>query len=154
MNKKILIALLSVATLTAAKCNDGEIQDIAFDSPKCGPVTKGTISYFGYGDGKMLIVPITKVETGGVFVIGLDPRDNFKDATVTVTSTDSTWIGGSGTYNTALTVPALKRARFIEVGCVPPDSEEIGKDYKYMIEVHDTASGVKNILDPRVRVEQ
>jgi hypothetical protein len=153
MNKKILIALLSVATLTAAKCNDGEIQDIAYDSPKCGPVTKATISYFGYGDGKMLIVPITNVERGGVFVIGLDPGDNFKDATVTVTSTEATWISGSGTYNAALTVPAIRGARFIEVGCVPGD-EELDSEYKYVIEVHDTASGVKNILDPRVKVER
>jgi hypothetical protein len=153
MNKKILIALLSVATLTAAKCNDGEIQDIAYDSPKCGPVTKATISYFGYGDGKMLIVPITNVERGGVVVIGLDPRDNFKDATVTVTSTEATWIGGSGTYKTALRMPELKRVRFIEVGCVP-ENEDVGEEYKYMIEVVDTASGVKNILDPRMKVER
>jgi hypothetical protein len=152
MNKKMLIALLSMATLTAAKCNDGEIQGIAYDSPKCGPVTDATISYLGYGDGKMLIVPISRVARGGVFVMGLDPRDKFKDATVTVSSTDAAWIGGSGTYNTALTVPEIRRARFIEVACIPDDLELEDK-FKYEIEVHDTATGVRNILDPLIRVE-
>ena len=153
MNKKMLIALLSLATLTAAKCNDGEIQAIAYDSPACGPVTSATISYLGYGDGKMLIVPISRVARGGVFVMGLDPRKNFKDATVTVSSTDVPWINGSGTFNTALTVPEIRRARFIEVACIPDDLE-IGDKFKYEIEVQNTATGVTNVLDPLIRVEK
>jgi hypothetical protein len=43
----------------------------------------------------------------------------------------------------------------LEAGCAPPlEDDEEYKEYKYMIEVHNTASGVKNTLDPLVRVEE
>lgn len=157
MTKKILIAVLSVTMLTAAKCKDGEIQDITYNSPMCGQVTSVTISYLGYGDGKMMIVPITEVERGSVFVVGLLPRDEFKDATVTVSGAVGGWIGGSGTYDSALSVPAIRNARFIEAGCVPPTAT-VGDHYKYMVEIvkvfppADARDPVTNTLDPRAKV--
>lgn len=156
MTKKILIALLAMFMLTAAKCKDGEIRNISYDSPKCGNVSSVTVSYLSYGDGKMVIVPLTEVERGSVFVIGLLPRKKFTDATVTVSGEG--WIdGGSGTYDTALTVPEIRSVRFIEVGCVPSDAP-LGSDYKYMVEVEKAfpppRDTVKNILDPRARVVQ
>jgi hypothetical protein len=148
MKTKILIALLAVVTLTAAKCKDGEPQDLAFDSPKCGDVTGLTVSYFVYGEGEMAIVPLSQVRPDSVFVVGLEPLSGFRDAQVTVTGTGAgSWISGSNTYN-GLPIGAYPKEGMLEVGCVPNDP--LGTEYKYMIEV--TEGAVKNTLDPRAVV--
>lgn len=155
MNKKILIALLSLTMLTASKCKEGEPQDLVFTSPACGSVTGFTFAYLKYGDGLMSVLPVTRVREGRVFVILLDPKSGFRNADVTVSGTgDSSWIGGSGSYN-GLPSGTYPWDGMLEAGCapaLPPDVEH--KDYKYMIEVHDTTTGVKNTLDPLVRVEK
>ena len=152
MTKKILIALLAAFTLTAAKCEDGLPQDLTFDSPKCGNVTSFTVSYFRYGDGAMNIISLSEVREGAVFVIALDPRDNFKDAKVTVegVGTDASWIDGENNYN-ALPKDTYPKRGMLEVGCAPA-AEDPPKEYKYKITVENTATGVTNILDPRARV--
>ena len=96
MTKKILIALMATFMLTAAKCKDGIPQDLAFDSPKCGNVSSFTASYFRYGDGAMNIISLSEVREGAVFVIALDPKDNFGDAKVTVegVGAEASWIAG------------------------------------------------------------
>ena len=155
MNKKILIALLSLTMLTAAKC-EGVPQDLVFDSPLCEEeVTGFTFAYLKYGDGLMGVLPVTRVREGSVFVILLDPESGFRNADVTVSGdSESDWIDGSGSYN-GLPAGTYRWDGMLEAGCAPllPDELEL-KEYKYMIEVHDTASGVKNTLDPLVRVEQ
>lgn len=152
MTKKILMALMAMFMLTAAKCKDGVPQDLEFDSPLCGPVTSFTASYFRYGDGSMNILSLSKVKENAVFVIWLDPRDNFKDATVTVkgVGADANWIDGTNSYN-GLPKGAYPKKGMLEVGCAPP-AEEPRKEYKYMITVENTADGVTNTLDPRARV--
>ena len=152
MTKKILIALMAVFTLTAAKCKDGLPQDLAFDSPLCGPVTSFTVSYFNYGDGAMNIISLSDVREGAVFVIALDPNDNYGDATVTVegVGADASWIDGEDSYNN-LPKGVYPRKGMLEVGCAPA-AEDPPTEYKYMITVDNTAAGVKNMLDPRARV--
>ena len=155
MNKKILIAILAVTMLTASKCKEGDPQDLAFTSPKCGNVTGFTFAYLKYGDGIMGVLPVTRVREGRVFVVLLDPESGFRDANVTISGTgDANWINGSGSYN-GLPATTYPWKGMLEAGCAPalPDGVD-EKEYKYMIEVHDTASGVKNTLDPRVRVER
>lgn len=149
MIKKIVFALAATMMLTAARCNDGEPQDLTFDSPTCGEVEGFTVSYFAYGDGTMVILPISKVRENFVFVIGLDPMSDFRNASVTVTGTGAaaSWINGSGTYN-GLPSGAYPKKGLLEVGCVPNDP--IGTEYKFKIEVVEGA--VTNILDPRARV--
>jgi hypothetical protein len=149
MTKKILFALMAMMMLTAARCKDGVSQDLAFDSPKCGAVTRFTVSYFKYGDGTMVILPISEVKRGAVFVIGLDPISGFRNANVTVTGTSdgAGWINGTGSYS-GLPKGAYPKDGLLEVGCVPNDP--IGTDYKYKIEVVE--GSVTNILDPRARV--
>jgi len=148
MKKKILFALLSVLMLTAARCNDGEPQDLTFDSPMCGEVTGFTVSYFAYGEGMMVILPISKVRKETVFVIALDPMSGFRNANVEVTGTGaSNWIGNSGTYN-GLPRGVYPKEGFLEVGCVPDAPEDT--EYKFKIEVVEGA--VTNVLDPRAKV--
>jgi hypothetical protein len=152
MTKKILIALMATFMLTAAKCKDGVPRDLTFDSPKCGDVSSFTISYFGYGDGAMNIVSLSEIREGAVFAIALDPRDNFKDAIVTVKGVDADagWIGGQGSYN-GLPKGAYPKKGMLEVGCAPA-AEDPPKEYKYMITVENAETDVTNTLDPRARV--
>jgi hypothetical protein len=152
MTKKILIALMAMFMLTAANCKNGVPQDLKFKSPLCGSVTSFTASYFIYGDGMMDIIPLSKVKEDSVFVIKLDPKGNFKDATVTVkgVDTDANWIDGTNSYN-GLPKGAYPKKGMLEVGCAPP-AEDPRREYKYMITVENTADGVTNTLDPRARV--
>lgn len=157
MTKKILFALMAMMMLTAARCKDGVSQDLAFDSPKCGPVTRFTVSYFEYGDGTMVILPISEVKRGAVFVIGLDPISGFRNANVTVTGTSdgAGWINGTGSYN-GLPKGAYPKDGLLEVGCVPTDPEH--EEYKFQIDVANTITTdtgtetVTNSLDPRAKV--
>ena len=152
MTMKILIALMATFMLTAAKCKDGLPQDLTFDSPKCGNVTSFTVSYFRYGDGSMNIISLSEVREGAVFVIALAPRENFKDAKVTVegVGADASWIDGEDNYND-LPKGTYPAKGMLEVGCAPA-AEDPPKEYKYMITVENTATGVTNMLDPRARV--
>jgi hypothetical protein len=152
MTKKILIALMAMFMLTAAKCKDGLPQDLTFDSPKCGSVTSFTVSYFRYGDGAMNIISLSDVREGAVFVIALDPRDSFKDATVKVegVGAEASWINGEDNYN-GLPKGTYPKKGMLEVGCAPA-AEDPPKEFKYMITVENTAIGVTNTLDPRARV--
>jgi hypothetical protein len=157
MTKKILFALMAMMMLTAARCKDGDPQDITFDSPKCGAVASFTVSYFKYGDGTMVILPVSKVKRGAVFVIGLDPNSGFRNANVTVTGTSdgAGWINGTGSYN-GLPKGAYPKDGLLEVGCVPTDPEH--EEYKFQIDVANTITTdtgtetVTNSLDPRARV--
>jgi hypothetical protein len=149
MTKKILFALAAMILLTAARCKDGDPQNLVFDSPMCGDVKGFTVSYFAYGEGAMVILPLSQVRKETVFVIGLDPMSGFRNASVTVTGTGAgaVWINGSGTYN-GLPSGAYPKKGLLEVGCVPDDP--VGTDYKFKIEVVE--GDVTNTLDPRARV--
>lgn len=148
---------MAIMMLTAARCKDGIPQHREFDSPKCGEVTSFTVSYFKYGDGKMLILPISDVERGAVFVVALGPESGFRNANVTVTGTSdgAGWISGTGSYN-GLPKGTYPKNGLLEVGCVPTDAEH--DEYKFQIDVANTittdtgTATIVNSLDPRARV--
>ncbi len=146
MKRTVLLATF-VALL--AGCTAGGTPTIRpIDSPLCGSVEGFTISYFAYGEGKMVVVPLSKVRPNTVFVIGLKPLDGFGDADVTVTGTsgNGSWINATGKHDDL--PKGIYPRGALEVGCVPSDPE--GTEYKYKI---DVAKGdVMNSLDPRARV--
>lgn len=149
MKKKIALALVATTMFTAASCKDGEPQDEVFTSPLCGPVSGFTLSAFVYGEGSMVIVPVSEVRQGTVFVVALEPLSGFRNADVTVTGmgVGAGWINGSGQYN-GLPSGTYPKEGLLEVGCVPNDP--IDTSYKYKIEVVEGT--VTNTLDPRAKV--
>ena len=147
MIKKLLL-FIATATMLAA-CPGGKPKLKHFTSPLCGEVSGFTVSYFVYGEGKMVIVPVSEVRSGYVFVVGLDPLDGFDDAVVTVsgTSDNAGWIGNKGHYD-GLPRDKYPKKGALEVGCVP--DEPVGTSYKFKIEV--VKGDVTNTLDPRAGV--
>ncbi len=147
---KKLFLLISIAVVLSA-CVNGKPQRKVFASTLCGNVAGYTISYVAYGEGKMLMIPLSKVRAENVFVVKLRPLDGFEDADVTITGTSAnavTWMTGeTGSYD------SLPAARFyprgaLEVGCVPADPENTNYKFEVKVEKGD----VKNILDPRATV--
>jgi len=136
-----------IATMLAA-CPGGKPTIKPIASPLCGDVSGFTISYFAYGEGKMVVIPLSKVRPETVFIVGLKPLDGFGDADVTITGTSGNagWIGATGQHD------SLPRGIYpegaLEVGCVPDDPE--GTSYKFKIEV--VKGIVTNTLDPRAEV--
>ena len=148
MIKKLLL-FIATATMLAA-CPGGKPTLKHFTSPLCGEVSGFTVSYFVYGEGKMVIVPVSEVRAGNVFVVGLDPLDGFDDAVVTVSSgtiDEPGWIGATGHYD-GLPRDKYPKKGALEVGCVP--DVPVGTSYKFKIEV--VKGEVTNTLDPRADV--
>lgn len=146
---KKLILLISVATVLSA-CVNGVPKKKVFSSNLCGNVAGYTISYIAYGEGKMVMIPLSKVRTETVFVVKLRPLDGFEDADVTVTGTSPNaipWLTGeTGQYENL--PKGIYPKGSLEVGCVPADPE--GTSYKFEVKVEK--GDVTNILDPRARV--
>jgi uncharacterized protein (DUF849 family) len=93
------------------------------------------------------MTPISKVKANSEFRIHLKPRQRATDPkdyrTVNVTvkdkpPTNTTWITGSGSYNTATNREIVL--------CVPPNVN-VGDMFSFIIEVDDVG-----ILDPRAEV--
>jgi len=147
MIKKILL-FVATATMLAA-CPGGKPTIKPITSPLCGAVSGFTVSYFAYGEGEMVIIPLSKVRAETVFVVGLDPLDGFGDADVTVsgTSGNAGWISATGQYD-SLPRGLYPKKGALEVGCVPADP--VGTSYKFKIEV--VKGAVTNTLDPRADV--
>lgn len=145
--KKIFL-LIAVTTLLTA-CRDGIPRDKIFNSALCGDVSGFTLSYFAYGEGKMLMVPLSKVRKETVFVVGLRPLDGFGDAEVTVTGTTANagWMPGITEQHDNLPGGTYPRGVF-EVGCVPADP--VGTSYKFEVKV--VKGSITNTLDPRIEV--
>lgn len=148
---KRLFLLIALA-MTLSACTNGLPKRKVFTSDLCGPVAGFTISYIAYGEGKMVMIPLSKVRAENVFVVKLQPLDGFEDADVTVTGTSAKslpWLTGvTGRYED------LPRSIYpkgsLEVGCVPADPE--GTEYKFEVKVEK--DDVTNILDPRARIVQ
>ena len=149
---KKVILLVAIAVMLSA-CVNGKPRNKVFSSTLCGNVAGYTISYVIYGEGKMVMIPLSKVRAESVFVVKLRPLDEFEDAEVTVTGSSSdtdaqAWLAGqSGSY------AGLPRAGFyppgaLEVGCVPAAPH--GTTYKFEVKV--TKGNVTNILDPRATI--
>ena len=150
--KRILLFIVVAAALSAC-ASSGKPRKKIFNSDLCGDVTGYTVAYFVYGEGKMVIVPLSKVKTGSVFIIGLKPLDGYEDADVTVTQSSGTpdWIDPDPDTNQYQNLPKkgfFTKSAWLEVGC--PKDDAVGTIYKYAIEVEK--DGVKNILDPRADV--
>ena len=145
--RKILL-LLAISAYCAG-CANGTPRIKAIDSPLCGAVSGFTVSYFAYGEGKMVIVPLSEVLPETVFVIGLRPLDGFGDAVVTVSSDDASWINASGKHDEL--PKGVYPQGALEVGCVPATAANPGEnEFKFKIDVEK--GDVLNTLDPRVRV--
>ena len=148
MKKTILIIVLSVAL---SACADGLPRKKPFTSTLCGNVAGYTVSFFVYGEGKMAVVPLSKVRRETVFIIGLRPVDGYEDADVTVEQESGTpdWIGPvTNNYQDLPKKGFFKKAAWLEVGCAPDVDE--GTSYKYKIVVKKDE--VENTLDPRADV--
>lgn len=146
---KKLFLLISVATALSA-CVNGLPKRNDYSSDLCGNVAGYTISYIAYGEGKMVMIPLSKVRAESVFVVKLQPLDGFEDADVTVTGTSAKaqpWLTGvTGRYEDLPRTIYPKGS--LEVGCVPADPV----DTEYKFEVKVKKDDVTNILDPRARV--
>ena len=148
MKRRILLLLVS-ATMTACAF-DGQPRNKMFNSPLCGNVSGFTIGYLAYGEGKMVMIPLSKVRPETVFLVGLKPLDGFGDAEVTVTGTSPNaipWLPGVTEKHENLPKGLYPRGAF-EVGCVPNDP--VGTKYKFEVKVKK--DDVMNLLDPRARV--
>ena len=145
---KNLFLLVTIAIILSA-CVNGKPQTKAISSPMCDTAAGFTLSYVVYGEGKMVMIPLSKVREGTVFVVGLKPMDGFGDADVTLTGTSANagWISASAKHNN-LPKGLYPRGAF-EVGCVPPGAP-LGTSYKFEVKV--VKGDVTNILDPRATV--
>lgn len=147
--KKVFLVILGALALSAC-VSSGQPRSKMFNSNLCGEVPGYTVSLFAYGEGKMLVVPLSKVRRGNAFVIGLKPLDGYENASVKVTQTSGTpnWIGtATGQYANLPKMGFFTKYALLEVGCAP---NAVGSTYKFAIEV--TEGAVKNTLDPRAEV--
>jgi hypothetical protein len=155
--KKIWIMIFLAPLLSA--CPDGRFVKKSFISNACGGgAFEGyTVTLVHYGDSRLMIIPISKIEPNAELRFQLVPkvRDTdgatvFKDAFVSIDSDDDDldstvdWLKASGTFNAnsgALTV------------CIPPTL--VNSSYKYKVTVSypsAAASDAIGMLDPRADV--
>jgi len=152
--KKAFLLILAMTVLPA--CTHGGKPRIKnFDSPLCGAVNGFTLSYFIYGEGKMLMIPISRVKENTVFVVGLRPLDGFEDSAVTVEQTDGKlpkWIPGTTKKYSELPKGLYPQGAF-EVGCAP-DTSEVPDPTKFKVDVVKSTVDytIRNSLDPRAEV--
>ena len=147
---KNIFFLIAIAVILSA-CANGKPRKKAFNSTLCGEVAGYTISYIAYGEGKMVMIPLSKVRAGNVFIVKLRPMDEFEDADVTVTGTSAnatTWMPGKTDRYDNLPRKDFYPSGAFEVGCVPADP--LGTIYKFAVKVEK--GDVTNILDPRATI--
>jgi len=145
--KRMFLILLIAASL-AACAYDGKPRKKVFNSPMCGAVKGYTVGYIAYGDAKLVMIPLSKVRTETVFVVGLKSFDGYDNADVTVKGTAAPWMPGkTGRYSDPRVLPYPRHA--FEVGCVPA-AAAVGTVYKFKVEVVN--GPVTNTLDPRAEV--
>lgn len=152
--KKMFLLLLAMTVLSACTLG-GKPRIKDFNSPLCGAVNGFTLSYFIYGEGKMLMIPISRVRENTVFVVGLRPLDGFEDSDVTVEQTDGNlpkWIPETTKKYSELPKGLYPQGAF-EVGCAP-DKTEVPNPTKFKVDVvKETVDyTIKNTLDPRAEV--
>ena len=152
---KRAILLLVVMTVLSACTLGGKPKFKNINSPLCGAVDGFTLSFFVYGEGKMLMVPLSEVRENTVFVVGLRPLDGFEDASVTVEQTDGEtpkWIPGITQKFSDLPKGLYPQGAF-EVGCAP-DAEDLSDATKFKVDVVKMTPDytIRNTLDPRAEV--
>lgn len=160
MNNKLLTLL--VIFLSIAGCRDGQFVRSSFVSA-CGgggiSLTGYTVTGIHYGDSRLIVLPVSKIKPESEFRFTLipkakksDPPVDYKDAFVTITSSDDdldtppNWLDVSG----SLTVDGRTL-----VTCVPKEAGLKNTEYKFDVTVSwpGTDPGdTLGFLDPRVRV--
>lgn len=153
--KKILLLLIATVVFSGCTNLGGSPSVVNITSPLCGPVDGFTLSYFFYGEGKMLMIPVSEVRENTVFVVSLRPLDDFEDADVTVEQTDGElpkWIPGL-TSKYIDNPQGLYPQGAFEVGCAPSETEVSGPT-KFKVDVVKVTPDytITNSLDPRAEV--
>jgi len=145
--QRIVLILLAAVLFTA--CSNGRPKKASFQSTVCNrPVLGFTMTAIHYGDSRVIVLPVSKVRANTEFRVRLVPKHRSKtdqidyntiDVAVTGKSAQSSWINGSGDFNSS-------SHGMIVVGCVP-QAATVGTSYEYKVEV----PGV-GIIDPRAGV--
>ena len=146
--RKILAILL--ATFLLVGCPDGRFVKKEFTSPDCGLVTGYTITGIGYGDSKMIVVPLSKIRAGTEWRFYLKPEKKRGQPPVhaanhvTIDGKDSPgpndWIFVEGTWDGS-------GSKHYLVECVPATAVT-GETFEYLVDVDKVGE-----LDPRAKVQ-
>jgi hypothetical protein len=164
-----LLAIISVSVLFSGCCTmiDGAFCDKPFNSVACGGDVDGyTHTAIAYGDGKLMVKPISTIKANSEWRFYLVPLDNLggktppDNASITIkgqdpadpeiasvlasaSGADNKWIDTSGDYDTAA---RLGKIRYL-VECTPATLLP-GDEHKFEI----TIDGI-GTLDPRGHVK-
>lgn len=170
---KTTISVL-VTSILLTGCVNGRFNSGTFNSPVCGQVSGYTYTLVSYGNGKIVVIPVSRIRAGTEWRFYLYPLDDlgggsaYGDKTVTVDGkpagsevlaagartlgayvlptppADDSWLTASGEFNTA---NGTGRKRYI-TACVDPDVQ-VGQDWHYTVSIEDVGS-----VDPRGHVER
>ena len=146
MNKIFGILIVSIFIVGCK----GLPQEKAFHSSKCNKGVDGyTVTAVHYGDGRIIVIPITIVRANYELQFLLvpkirdktDPPNGYKtfDVEITGTGAAASWLGSTKSFNSS-------NRGLMSGGCVP-DNAIVGTMYKYNIVV----PGIGR-LDPRAEV--
>ncbi len=154
---RTLITLLATALL--AGCVNGRFHEKVIPSAACGGNVSGySVTYIGYGDSKLVVIPLSKIRVDTEWRFILKPiqlgksvsGDDYKDKIVRITGKrpldawlDTAAAGGneiSGTYNGAADHTLAACVKIVPVPAV-------GTPVYFVVEVQDIGT-----LDPRADV--
>lgn len=156
-----ILTILLVPMLFAGCCTTGgKFCKGSIPSAACeGTVTGYTFTGIGYGDSKLVVVPISRLHAGTEWRFRLQPIRldsdpegvNYRNVNVTIegkpagdppTMDHNGWISASGSYK------STAAAAHTFAVCVPADVP-IGTIYEYLVEVD-----LVGTIDPRGDVEE
>ena len=150
-----ILAIISVSVLFSGCCTDGSFCEGRIPSAACGVDVNGyTHTAVAYGDGKLMVIPISQIkeDTEWRFILAPvtlpDDLIDYRTAAVTITGKtgDDAWIDTAGPNNKLITGDFATDT--ILTACVKGlPSSVIGTEYEF--EVNVTGVGT---LDPRGRV--
>lgn len=171
MKKTISLFLLSVV-LTG--CVNGKFHRKTISSGPCGPVAGYTYTLITYGNGTVIVIPLSKIRANTEWRFYLYPlkklggSDAYGNSMVTIKGKNASdnvlvsgartlspyvipsppandsWLSASGTFNSA---SGTGRKRYI-TACVDPDVQP-GQEWQYLVTIEDVGE-----VDPRGHVER
>ena len=157
--RKILV-IISVSVLFSGCCTNGSFCKGRIASAACGVDVDGyTRTAVAYGDGKLVVIPISTIKANTEWRFYLVPLDNLggrtppENTSITIkgqhpadppvaSGGDNEWIETAGDYGTA---NSLGKVRYL-AQCTPETLVQ-GDDHKFEV----TVDGI-GTLDPRGRV--
>jgi len=155
-----ILAIISVSVLFSGCCTNGSFCKGPISSAACGGDVDGyTRTAIAYGDGKLVVVPISTIKANTEWRFYLVPLDNLggitppEDTSVIIKGQDpadpplksggnNEWIDTSGDYGSA---DSLGKVRYL-AQCTP-ETLVHGDEHKFEV----TVEGI-GTLDPRGRV--